>query len=118
MTAPYIVVVITWKKLKQTLRGDFQIVTKWFYENYMVLNSGKYNFLFLGKNRENEKYFFNNTEMKNSSEEKILGITIDNKLKFKNPVKNLCKKASEKIWALPSLTNYLNNSDKKLIFLI
>ena len=56
--------------------------------------------------------------MKNSSEEKILGITIDNKLKFKNPVKNLCKKASEKIWALSSLTNYLNNSDKKLIFLI
>ena len=27
-------------KVKQTLRGDFQIVTKWFYKNYMVLNSG------------------------------------------------------------------------------
>ena len=106
------------EEVKQTLRGDFQIFTKWFYENYMVLKSGKCNFLFLGKNRENETYFFNNTEMKNSSEEKILGITIDSKLKFKSPVKNLCKKASEKIWALSSLTNYLNNSDKKLIFLI
>ena len=31
--------------------------------------------------------------MKNSSENKILGITIDNKLKFKSYVKNLCKKA-------------------------
>ena len=26
------------EEVKQTLRGDFQIVTKWFYENYIVLN--------------------------------------------------------------------------------
>ena len=51
--------------------------------------------------------------MKNSSEEKILGITIDNKLKFKSHVKKLCKKASQKIWALSRITNYLNDSDKK-----
>ena len=31
--------------------------------------------------------------MKNSSEDKILGIIIDNKLKFKSHVKNLCRKA-------------------------
>ena len=85
------------KEVKQTLRGDFQIVTKWFYENYMVLNSGKCHFLCLGKSTENETYFFHNTKMKNSSEEKILGITIDNKLKFKSHVKNLCKKSSQKI---------------------
>ena len=36
----------------------------------------------LGKDTENEIYFFNNTEMRNSSEEKILGIIIYNKLKF------------------------------------
>ena len=32
--------------------------------------------------------------MKSSSEEKILVIIIDNKLKFKSHVKNLCKKFS------------------------
>ena len=85
------------EEVKQTLRGDFQIVTKWFFENYMVLNSGKCHFMCLGKNTENETYFFNNTEVKNSSKEKILGITIDNKLKFRSHVKNLCKKASLKI---------------------
>ena len=58
------------------------------------------------------KYFFNNTEMKNSSEKKILAITIDNKLKFKSHVKNLCEKASQKIWTLPTLTNYSNDSEK------
>ena len=84
------------EEVKQTLRGDFQIVTKRFCENYMV-----------------QTHFFNNTEIKNSSEEKILGITIDNKLKFKSHVKNLRKKASQKIWASSRLTNYLNDSEKK-----
>ena len=36
------------EKVKQTLRQDFEIVTKWFYENYMVLNSGKCHFMCLG----------------------------------------------------------------------
>ena len=82
------------EEVKQALRGDFQTVTKWFYENYMVLNSGKFHFIYLGKNTENETYFLKNNEMKNSSEEKTLGMIIDNKLKFKSHVKNLFKKAS------------------------
>ena len=56
--------------------------------------------MYLGNNAENETYFFNNTEIKTNSEEKILGIAIDNKLKFKRHLKNLCKKSSQKIWAL------------------
>ena len=34
--------------------------------------------------------------MKNSTKEKILGITVDYKLKLKCHVKSLCKKASQK----------------------
>ena len=48
----------------------------------MVLNSDKCHFIYLGKNTENETYFFNNTEIKNNSKEKIL-VTIDKKLMFK-----------------------------------
>ena len=100
------------EEVKETIRGDFQIVTKWFYENYMVVNSGKCHYMCLRKNTENETYFFNNTEMKNSSEEKILGIIFDKNIKFKSHVKNLCKKASKKILALSHLTNCLNDSEK------
>ena len=62
------------------------------YENFMELNSRKCHFMCLGSNTENGTYFFNNTEMKNSSEEKILGIPIDNKLNFKSHVKNYARK--------------------------
>ena len=105
MTMRYIVLVMTWKKL-----------TKWFYENYMVLNSGKCHFMCLGQNTVIEAFVYDNIEMKNSKEEKILGVIIDNKLRFKSHVKDLSKKASQKIWALSRLINHLNDSEKEMIF--
>ena len=53
--------------------------------------------------------------MKNSQEEKILGISID-KVTFKSHFKNLFKKASKKIKALVSLSRFLNDAQKCLIF--
>ena len=104
------------EKVKQTLRQDFKIVKRWFYENYMVSNSSKCHLMCLGQNTVNEKFVYDNIEMKNSKEKKILGVIIDNILRFESHVKNLCKKASQKTWALPRLINYLNDSEKKMIF--
>ena len=58
------------EKVKQTSRQEFEIVTKWFHENYMVLNSGKCNFIFLGQNTVNETFFYDNTKMENSKEKR------------------------------------------------
>ena len=82
----------------------------------MVLNSVKCHFMCLGENTLNETFVYDNIEMKNSKDEKILGVIIDNKLRFKSHVKNLCKKASQKIWALSRLINYLDDSIKRMIF--
>ena len=70
----------------------------------------------LGKNTENQTFFFNKILMENSKEQKILGVTIDNKLNSKSHISELCKKTSQKIAALSRLSSYLNNSEKKLIF--
>ena len=45
----------------------------------------------------------------NSNEEKILGITIDNKLTFKSHIKILCRKAAEKMKALSRLRLIFNS---------
>ena len=73
-------------------------------------------FICLGQNTVNEAFVYDNIEMKNSKEEKILGVIINNLLRFKSHAKNLSKKASQKIWALSRLINYLNDSKKKMIF--
>ena len=80
------------EKVKQILRQDFEIVAKWFYEKYLVLNSGKCHFMCLGQNTVNETFTYDNIEMKNSKEEKILGVIIDNKLRSKVMQKIYVKK--------------------------
>ena len=66
----------------------------------------------LRKDMEKETFCYNNTEMKNKSHEKILGIIIGNEIEFKSQIINLCKKSFEKSWALLRLTKYLSDSKK------
>ena len=42
-----------------------------------------------------------------SNEVKLLGITTDNELKFKNHIEDLCKKASYKLHVLRRIRGYL-----------
>ena len=82
----------------------------------MVLNGDKCHFMCLGKDTEKEPFIFNNFIFNNSNEEKILWITIDNKLTFKGHSKILCRKAAQKMGALSRLLNHLGDSQKRLIF--
>ena len=65
----------------------------------MVLNQITSHFMCFGRNTGNETFVFKNKIMKNSYEQEILGIIIDNKLNFKSHIRNLCKTASRNIWA-------------------
>ena len=57
----------------------------------------------LGKNTENETFIFNKFIFNDSNEEKIVGITIDNKLPFKGHIKIVCRNAAQKMGALSRL---------------
>ena len=70
----------------------------------------------IGRNPENDKFEFGNFLLGNSKEEVVLGITIDNKLTFDSRIKNICRKAGQKLGALLRITNYLNSSQEKLNF--
>ena len=62
------------------------------------------------------KFLFKNIVMENSKEQKILGVTIGNKLNLESHASELCKKISQKITAFSRLSSYLHNSKKRLIF--
>ena len=49
-----------------------------------------------------------------SDEEKLLGLTLDRRLNFKNHVSNLCKKASQKLHALARVSKYMEKSKLEL----
>ena len=49
-----------------------------------------------------------NEIIKNSLQEKLLGIVIDNRLTLEPHVENLCKKAGQKLHALARIANYMD----------
>ena len=69
-----------------------------------------------GKNTENETSVFRDTNMNNKKEEKVLGVTIDSRLTFSSPIRELCKNASQKISTLSRISSQLNDSEKNILF--
>ena len=91
------------------LLSDFKIVEEWFFENYMILNLEKCYFMCIGKN-------LSNLSLKNCKEVEILGITIDRNLNFKGHIKNICRKAGQKLSALLRISSHINTDKKALLY--
>ena len=53
---------------------------------------------------------------KNSKEELILGITIDNKLNFDSHIGKICKISGKKLNALSRISTFLNKDQKRILF--
>ena len=88
----------------------------WFKINSMKANPGKFQFMLLGV--KNIVHFTVNIKGKIipcSNEVKLLGITIDNELKFKKHIEDLCKKASYKLHALRRIRRYLTVEKARIL---
>ena len=85
----------------------------WFTNNRMKAHPDKYHFLLTGTNELTLE--IDQCQIKSSKEEKLLGITIDNKLSFDAHVNNICNKVSQKINALTRIVNYINPAQRRLV---
>ena len=72
-------------------------IFQWFKDNEMKANADKCHVLLSTSIQLTIK--INEVQIKNSQSEKLLGITIDNDLKFEDHINNICRKASGKICA-------------------
>jgi len=82
----------------------------------MILNPDKCSYLVLGNKKQViQSLHFENFILPNVSEEKILGITFDNKLRFDSHIKVICKKANQKLSALSRISCYMHQKQRKLI---
>ena len=80
-------------------------IFQWFKDNGMKANADKYHVLLSASNELTVK--INEVQIKNSQSEKLLGITIDNDLKFEDHINKTCRKASAKISALSRIAQLL-----------
>ena len=77
------------------LEHDIQNALKWIKVNSVKSNQKKLQFMILGKStRESIILNINNIKIKESSSLVLLGLTVDNRLTFKDHINLLCRRAS------------------------
>ena len=79
----------------------------------MKVNTGKNHLLLSGNSRATAT--IDNSYIKSEDEQVLLGITIDSNLTFENHIRNICKKASQKLNALARIALYMNIQKKRTI---
>ena len=90
------------------LNSDLSNVIDWFKINSLKANPVKFQFMVLGANKNDS--FNSNVAGKvipSTSKVKSLGIMMDNELKSKKHINELCRKASYKLHALQRIRRYL-----------
>ena len=90
------------------------LLIEWYKYNYLKPNPDKWHLMFSERGSNsylniNGKYIFN------SENEKILGVYFDNKLNFDYHIDKLCKKVSQKLYALAGVSVFMSCRQKKQI---
>ena len=84
-----------------------------FKDNKMKLNPDKCHLILSGK--ENRGTNIGNVVIKNSRNEKLLGVFFEEKLDFGCHLENMCKKASRKLQVLTRVTPYMGLRKRKYL---
>ena len=85
----------------------------WFENNYMKSNDDKCKLIITKENAPSVRIGNDNITCSNSV--KLLGVTIDNKVNFKEHLTNICKKVSNKLYALARVSNYMSTHKLRII---
>ena len=71
--------------------------------------------LFGVKGNEQFDLICNDITLKHSSHEKLLGVTIDNKLSFDEHINNICKTANKELNALSRINHYMKQNQTEIL---
>ena len=96
------------------LNLDIERINKWFVNNSLVSNPGKFQLMFLGTN-ENKSIFIGNMEIKPQDQVELLGLKIDKKLNFRNHINYICNKANCKISELIRIRKNMSLHQTKMV---
>ena len=91
--------------------------SKWFKVNSMKVNPKKFQFMIVGKGTGQTVILnINNIKIRESQNVELLGLTIDNRLTFKDHINMLCRRANYKLHALRRMRKYLTPEKSKLLY--
>jgi hypothetical protein len=102
------------------LRQDTENAIKWFVDNFMQVNPSKFQFMFLkpitSKEVPPEFVEVNGTNISCDSEVNLLGMTIDDKLKFDRHINKLCKNAVRQLNVMYRFKGFFYLKERKSMY--
>ena len=103
--------------LIKILQTEDELSVGWFKKNEMVVNSDEFQAIILNRKKTQaiNKLIINNKEIKTTNTIKLLGINIDDQLKFNEHISTLCSKAAVQLNALSRLQKFMRKSEKEAI---
>ena len=105
------------RAVENMINQDLFNATSWFKQNGMIANTTKYNAMVLGNaNQCGISIECAGKEIPVSKEIKLLGITLDEKLKFDSHIADICRKVGSQINALSRLKNILPCKTKESLY--
>ena len=94
--------------------SDFCI--QWFENNFMKCNTDKCHLLVSGQKHENCWVRVGSDVIWEDSQVKLLGVTIDNQLKFDKHVNDIFMKTNKKLSALSRMESFLSSDRQRIMF--
>ena len=99
------------------MEAEAELSVGWFRKNEMVVNSDKFQAIILNRKEAQaaHKLIIDNKEIKTTNSIKLLGINIDDQLKFNEHISILCCQAAMQLNALSRLQKYMGKAEKEAI---
>ena len=108
---------INLQTILKDLKYDMQNILKWFKVNSMKPTPKNFQFMIFGKStRQSIILNINNVKIRESSSVVLLGLTIDNRLTFKDHINILLRRASFKLHSLRRIRKYLTAVKARLLY--
>ena len=91
----------------KAINSDLGKIDKWYEENEMRRNHNKYKAMVMGKMSRDPVFKCKGTSIPLVEEMELLGVTVNNKLKFEGQIKEICRKVSQQIAVLKRMKKLL-----------
>ena len=101
----------------KTLEQESESVVGWFKQKETIVNTDKFQAIILNIKESEAKYklTIDNNDIECNKSVKLLGITIDDRLRFDQHISDLCSKAAMQLIALGRLQKYMGKLEKVAI---
>jgi len=104
------------KVVLEKLEFHSDLALGWFESNFMKLNTDKCHLLVSGHKHEEMWIRVGQDKIWEDKSVKLLGVTIDNSLKFDQHVTDICSKANRKLGALSRLCKYIDLKKRRILY--